>query len=230
MFFGDRVKHQPWQGVIIALILALTMCGCSHTNKATIYEGEPIELSFPFKSGTFYIAEGGSTRASNYHYWSSFFKERGMQASVRYAVDIDKVGADGNNVVNGKLLNDYPMYGEPLYSPIDGIVVYLEDGHPDMPVGWRDMSNPRGNHIVIRQDDVYVVMLHLLPGSIVIEVGEEVTAGKFLGQIGNSGATSRPHLHIQAARGSTWFGEGVPMLFDGRFLVKGDIVKSGTAK
>lgn len=223
----------------LGLAVLFLMTGCTHNSPGVppsgeadladdprVYEGEPIHLIFPFENGEYYITQGGSTRDSNYHYWHNFFRNQGMHVSVRYAVDIHKVGEGGLNqkVTNPGSLEDYAMYGEPLYSPTGGVIHYLQDGHPDMPVGVYDMENPRGNHVVLRADDIYLAMLHLMPGSIQVSIGDEVEEGQYLGLIGNSGSTSVPHLHIQAARGNTWFGEAVPMLFDGQFLVRGDRV------
>jgi hypothetical protein len=48
--------------------------------------------------------------------------------------------------------------------------------------------------------------------------------------VGNTGNTGAPHLHIHAQRSSTTSapiaGEPVPMLIDGRFLVRNDHLKN----
>ena len=54
--------------------------------------------------------------------------------------------------------------------------------------------------------------------------GDTVTAGEQLGQVGNSGNTSEPHLHIHAELGP-YQGErsdnpGIAMTFEGQFLVR----------
>ncbi len=94
-----------------------------------------------------------------------------------------------------------------------------------MPAGVRDTVNPRGNHIVLDVDGVRIAMLHLMKDSILVEIGQEVKVGELIGKIGNSGHTTVPHLHIQAAYGDTWFGSSVPMLFNEKFLIKGDVIK-----
>src|SRR5205814_884061 len=38
---------------------------------------------------------------------------------------------------------------------------------------------------------------HFQQGSIVVTVGQQVTAGKLLGRVGNSGSSTEPHLHLQ---------------------------------
>ena len=85
-----------------------------------------------------------------------------------------------------------------------------------------------GNHIVIQTDDINVLMGHMQKSSIQVKVGDQVVTGQYLADIGNSGLTEFPHLHIQAMRavdGSIWSGEGVPIRFDNKFLCKNTIVK-----
>jgi len=54
-----------------------------------------------------------------------------------------------------------------------------------------------------------------------------VRAGQKIALVGNSGLTEFPHLHIQAMKAGDfpiWEGAGVPILFDGAFLVKNHII------
>jgi murein DD-endopeptidase MepM/ murein hydrolase activator NlpD len=55
-----------------------------------------------------------------------------------------------------------------------------------------------------------------------------VVIGTVLGEVGNSGGTDEPHLHIHAQRpgppGMAMAGDPLPMLIAGRFLVRGDRV------
>ena len=214
-------------------IALLFVSGCSTVEESIssdprYYEGEPILLQFPFKDGEYYISQGGHFRSQNYHYWSDNFRSMGIYVSMRYAVDIHKVGEAGIDLNKRPAsdLNDFAMFGEVLYSPATGVVHYLQDGFPDMPPGIRDVENPRGNHIVLDVDGVRIAMLHLKKGSILVDIGQEVEAGQPIAKIGNSGHTTLPHLHIQASYGDTWHGHSVPMLFDGEFLVKGDRINA----
>lgn len=72
-----------------------------------------------------------------------------------------------------------------------------------------------------------MVLAHMMEGSIAVTEGQTVDEGQPLGRLGNSGNTSEPHLHIHAWRtgsGSMLEGEGVPIRFDGRFLVRNSLV------
>ena len=55
-----------------------------------------------------------------------------------------------------------------------------------------------GNHVIIQRDGGgYVVLAHLRTGSIRVEDGERVAVGRELGQCGNSGNSTQPHVHVQ---------------------------------
>jgi len=64
-------------------------------------------------------------------------------------------------------------------------------------------------------------------GSVAVKRSERVGEGQPLGRMGNSGNTSEPHLHVHAVKtgsGSVLEGEGVPIVFDGRFPVRNGLV------
>ena len=54
-------------------------------------------------------------------------------------------------------------------------------------------------------------------GSIKVKAGDRVEVGDFLGQVGNSGTSSEPHLHIHHQRQNPMetltFAEGLPLYF-----------------
>ena len=115
--------------------------------------------------------------------------------------------------------------GSRILAPVNAIVAHVEDGHPDKPARrWiqRDIENPTGNYVSLRiegREDVYVILAHLESGSMRVSLGQAVRVGDLIGLCGNSGSTTRPHLHVHAqprervAPGSAW---GVPLVFAGR--------------
>lgn len=55
-----------------------------------------------------------------------------------------------------------------------------------------------GNHVVIDHGEgVFALCAHLRRGSVTVAVGDDVVAGQQLGEVGNSGYSSEPHLHFQ---------------------------------
>ena len=183
-----------------------------------------IVLHFPLRDGRFHVGQGGSTPAVNYHT---------VNQTQRYALDIVKLTSWGNRASRLRPgdLSEYASYGVAVYAPCSGSVTYVETSLPDNAIeGARDRERPAGNQILMRCDgtDVDVLMAHLQAGSVRVTKGEYLDPGRVVGAIGNSGDSTEPHLHIHAKRGGAFDtgleGEGVPMDFDGRFLVRNDSV------
>lgn len=196
------------------------------------YKEDPVRLSFPFRSGKYYILEGGDSKAErliNYHYAGSSHSKNNVNKSMRYANDIVKLkyGIYSRGLLP-KSVEKYNIYHEPVYSPCGGTVVEVADGmENETPFSGRHPYNV-GNHIAINTNGVIVLMGHLQKSSIKVKTGDNVVQGQHIADIGNSGLTEFPHLHIQAMKAagdSIWAGEGVPMLFDNRFLIKNKTVR-----
>ncbi|MBT3864882.1 M23 family metallopeptidase [Candidatus Peregrinibacteria bacterium] len=127
-------------------------------------------------------------------------------------------GNNSNYSHNGKLKyaydfvkpNSWETFGQQVHSPISGTVVEKRDGAPDNELndvkveenhwGW-------GNTLLIRDDTTgrYVRLCHFKEGSIKVNDGFHVEMGQELGQVGNSGWSTGPHLHVhlQAEAAST---------------------------
>jgi photosystem II stability/assembly factor-like uncharacterized protein len=91
-------------------------------------------------------------------------------------------------------------------------VVKVQDGLAnERPFGGKHPYSA-GNHIALESQGIYVVMGHLESGTIRVRPGDAVDAGQHLAQVGNSGLTEFPHVHIQASKAtgdSVWSGQGV---------------------
>ena len=111
---------------------------------------------------------------------------------------------------------EYSSFGEPVVAVRDGVVVAVTSRLRDHLARstWpgiaymltaegfvREIGGPRfvvGNHVVLDHGDgVFSLYAHLRRGSATVRVGDVVTAGRPLGEVGNSGNTSEPHLHVQ---------------------------------
>jgi len=128
----------------------------------------------------------------------------------------------------------FSSFGEPIHAVADGVVVRVLDGRRDhlsrtswlafayMMVidGVRDLGGAPavvGNHVVIDHgDSVHSLYAHVRRGSATVTVGQRVTEGEAIGQVGNSGNTSEPHLHFQLMdRPDALRAAGLPFRFRG---------------
>ncbi|MEM7597039.1 MAG: M23 family metallopeptidase [Pseudomonadota bacterium] len=94
--------------------------------------------------------------------------------------------------------------GVPVLAAADGTVVGLRDGVPEHLPG-EEMRFPEGqdcgNGVVILHDDGWETQYcHLAQGSVIVNTGDAVLAGQQLGEIGMSGRTEFPHLHMSLRR------------------------------
>ncbi len=191
-----------------------------------------VDLTFPLQGGQYLIVHGGSNIQINPHMKTldesvpRFHAYRGQS----YGVDILKIDRFGLRA-NGILPNDlaaYQIYGEPVFAPCAGTIVQAIDGFPDMPIPQVDQENRAGNHVILRCGEVDVLLAHFRPQSLAVAAGMAVQVGDRLAEVGNSGASNEPHLHISAQRpGSSdapLAGDPLPMRFAGQFLIRGDRV------
>ena len=144
---------------------------------------------------------------------------------MRYAADIIKINRwsmTNKNILPGDV-QKYFVFGESVHSPCEGEVVWVQNTAPDNVAYSGKYPYGIGNGVVIRQGYHYVVLGHFQAASVSVKVGDWVVAGQYLGKIGNSGFTHRPHLHLQVSTcedGNYWTGRGVPITFGRRFPTK----------
>ncbi len=158
--------------------------------------------------------------------------------SQTYACDLVHDPEDGTRPSSGwwpvaRRPEEFPGFGQPVASPVDGTVVRVVDVMRDhwsrsSPLGvvWfllegvRELLGPAGvlgNHVGVRTDEGTVVLLaHLRRRSVTVARGDRVSAGDVVGECGNSGNSTEPHLHLQAMdRSSPWVAAGMPFTLDG---------------
>lgn len=81
--------------------------------------------------------------------------------------------------------------GTPIVAARPGIVLKVRNGQ-----GGR-LPDPAGNHVRILHDDgTHSAYLHLKRGSVQVKPGQQVKSGTLLGQSGNTGRSTGPHLHF----------------------------------
>ncbi|MGI5169287.1 M23 family metallopeptidase [Spirillospora sp. CA-253888] len=130
----------------------------------------------------------------------------------------------------------FPAFGRPVLAPADGTVVAVGRRQRDH---WSRNSWPGlvyllvegmvfrsllslltlsagrfvlGNHVVLDLGGgVHAVFAHLRRGSVRVRPGDRVRAGDVLGEVGNSGNSSEPHLHFHLMDGPRpLWAKGVP--------------------
>jgi len=225
---GTRRDGPPpaWQrvagGVINLTLLLLLGALCLQVLAGHRVPPDAIELEPPLRDGRYVVGQGGASPFINAHY---------PVTPQNHAIDIVALDVAGRRAAWGAAadeLDAYEVFGDSVYAPCDGVVRVAVDGLPDLPIGERDRDNLAGNHVVVDCGPAEVVLAHLREGSVSVSPGEAVTPDTRLGAVGNSGNTSEPHLHLHAetggAPGVVLDGEAVPILIDGRYLVRGDIL------
>jgi len=139
-----------------------------------------------------------------------------------HAIDFVPVDADGRSApltrraqLRPQPPEEFAGFGRPVHAPCRGSVVVAHDEEEDHEAfrglpsvvyalsqqqraghGWRGLA---GNHVIIRvADGVLVALCHLREGSVTVEPGQAVETGTGVGQCGNTGNSTEPHLHLQA--------------------------------
>ena len=196
--------------------------------------GVLVELAAPLKGGTYLMVNGGSNLNVNAHLMTldasmaRFHAFRGQSYGVDI-VKLDRWGLRANGLLPPQP-SAYGIYGEQVYAPCTGQVVAALDGVPDMQVPQMDRQHMAGNHVLLRCKNADVLLGHFKTGSVKVATGQQLTVGQPIANVGNSGNTGEPHLHIHAQRAGTaaepLSGDPLPVRFNGRFLVRNDRVSA----
>lgn len=140
----------------------------------------------------------------------------------RFAIDWVEVDDDGHI---GRGDPDRPSdsfgYGEPVLSGADAKVAALRDG---MAESASIKGNPKhaleaasGNYVALDLGDGHFLFYeHLKPGSVRVKPGQTVRRGDVIGELGFSGDSTGPHLHMHVADAPDPAGaEGLPFIQEG---------------
>ncbi|WP_002148847.1 M23 family metallopeptidase [Bacillus cereus] len=165
-----------------------------------------IVVRFPLNERAL-VGWGGDRLETNYHV---------IKPNERWAYDILIPPAE----VKSSKLEDYGIYGAKVLAPASGTVVSINNDEKDLVPGSDDFQSMAGNHIYLRLDETgtFLVLAHLKKGSIKVKEGQHINEGDVLAQVGNSGSSSEPHLHIHHQRQdpsntSMFLTEGLPLYF-----------------
>ncbi|HEV7625644.1 MAG TPA: M23 family metallopeptidase [Streptomyces sp.] len=193
--------------------------------------GQGIQVSLPF-TGMWRVENSPARRVPS-HGTDMF--------GGRYAIDF--VGVDDRHRTAGSrswrtfFATEPPelffAFGQPVLAPGSGTVVKVHDAEADhegrrsqlalVPYTLGQGARARqgvgavaGNYVIISlsESGTYVALAHFQAGSIRVSVGQKVAEGEHIGNCGNSGNSTQPHVHIQAMDSADLsVARGVPMQF-----------------
>lgn len=226
-------KWYEWPTRVVAIVLAIAGAWSSLealTGRA-VPGGQAVYLATPFSEGRYYIGHGGSSELINPHMAALEPGSDRWRAWRGQAFAIDFLGLGPNGLrKNGGSAADpesYVIHGTPLIAPCAGTVVRAEDGTPDNTVPKMNRDNLLGNHVILNCGGVHVVLAHIRNGTVSVSEGQSVGLGAPLGEVGNSGNSSEPHLHIHAQTPGTQAepisGQPLPIRIKGLYLVRNDV-------
>lgn len=208
-------KKKFTMGLEILIMLVFATYNVFIISSYTVQE-DAIELSFPLQDGTYYVGQGGSHVFMNYH---NAYKPQ------QYALDIVKLNHFGTRAhgLYPEQLDKYAIYGDALYSPCDAEVLEMRDNLADLTPPDANPEQPKGNYVALacEHTEAVVYIAHMQENSVVVDKRDKIKEGQQIGLVGNSGNTTEPHLHIHAEKD----GAGIPIFFDGKFLVRNNLVR-----
>lgn len=166
-------------------------------------------LPLPLDSGPWYVVQGGPTGLTNHHAGAT---------GQRHGVDLVLLGRDGRSFSGDQRDNrSYHAFGRQVLAPVAGEVVEAVDGLPDRLPGQIEHHDPLGNHVILEtRGGIRLVFAHLRQGTVSVTKGQCLEAGQLLGEVGNSGRSSEPHLHLHAMVWSDGGWTGVPFYLNGQ--------------
>lgn len=192
--------------------------------------GRPVVLDLPFRG--LWLARNSPARRVPSH---------GTHAlGVTYAIDFIAVDDRGRpaprtwrTVLSVEPPEGFRGFGAPILAPVAGTVVGAHDGEPDhvarrsqltlVPYALGQAGRVRagagavaGNHVVLALAPTgpFVLLAHLRRGTLAVAPGDVVAAGDRVGECGNSGNSTQPHVHVQVTDSTDWAtARGLPMTF-----------------
>jgi hypothetical protein len=179
-----------------------------------------LTYQFPFNDEWF-VYWGGDNELFNYHY---------PIETQRYAYDFIKINKDSgmSYFEDGMRCKHYYAYNTPVYAPLNGVVVDIENNIKDNRIGQTNQRQPLGNYVMIKHStNEFSLIGHLKQHSIKVNIGDEITDNVMIGLCGNSGNSSEPHIHFQVSnQPSLLEGQSLKVNFENnRTPIKGETIR-----
>lgn len=216
---------------LVGALLVLTVALGSYILTGWRTPPDAVELSFPLRSGTYLVVNGGGNELINAHYGTLQGERFRPWRGQSYGVDIEKLNSLGLRArgILPKQVTAFEIFGEPLYAPCAGEVLIAQDGVEEMVPPRMDRQHMAGNHVILKCGSAWILLGHLQKGSLRVNAGERLEQGELIGRVGNSGNTGEPHLHIHAQRPGTadapLSGSPLPIRFGDRYPVRNARIK-----
>lgn len=192
---------------------------------------EVLDLAAPIQGEGYCAISGGGSPLLNFHL-ETLADGKEAYRGQSYGVDFIALTPLGVRTIDAHALEPAPnnpdayrIFGAEVSAPCSGDVVAAHDGMADQSAGVIDRSTMAGNHVVLRCGGYDVLLAHLRQGSVAVATGQRVAVGGRLGEVGNTGATDEPHLHVSAQHATdpqpSFSGEPIHVSFNGRFVSRG---------
>ena len=174
-------------------------------------------MQLPFK-GEWFTVWGGTEKRQNYHV--AFTPQQG---AFDFLILNEK---DKSYTRSGTRNEDYYAFGKPLYAICDAEVYEIGTGVEDNRPTQMNPAQALGNYVVLKTaNDEYIFYAHFQKETIKVKKGDVVKQGQLLGNCGNSGNSSEPHLHLHIQDGPNVMADiGARCFFDS-IMVNGSLEK-----
>ena len=153
----------------------------------------------PFPEGDWLTSQGHALR-NPAHRRSAVFAGGALITLQRYADDFE-IFANGSRMFgNPSPPTSYYAYGQPVVAIDEGVVLRAVDNVVDNNPVLTVATPGYGNNLHIdHQNGEISHYVHLKSGSVRVQVGQRVSRGEVIAEVGNSGSSSYPHIHFEVA-------------------------------
>jgi hypothetical protein len=179
----------------------------------------PVVLGPPLR-GAGYVAADGCCDSIR-HVRALLAIDGKFHLAQRFAIDWEQIDA-AKTLVRGdlKVPANYHIYGQPILAVADGIVAATRNDLKDQVPGALPPNLPLdeadGNFVILDIGSGHFVnYAHMRPGSVRVGLGDKVRRGDQIGEVGNTGNSQAPHLHLHVTDvASPLAANGLPYVFD----------------